>query len=787
MPRSDSPAVSTLSAATSRLASWPLLAALAVLFGLLCLRVWGLGVTHTDDAMWVLRSYTSFFSTIDDWAHWQGRLWAYVSGSLIMLALVNQGTLWGELLRLGSFALFFAAFHLVAAVYCGRRIALLCATLFLGFFALKWDGSILTTYPMITWPAGIACAGALLAGRAWTRDTGKRWQLAAAGLLLFCALFNNEGVTVTFIALALLSVAANAAQVGHAAGDRVAGLLPRRSARLLLVFLAAAAAYSVLYLGWRLKFPSIYAGNALGPFSARRILTTLYHYSTSGSALHEILTPLKLPYADTFGGGALVSYSLRQYWHGLASSPLALLAGTLTALLLWRQLGSPAPQAGARGRVSPQRCALVGGLVVAVLPIVPVALVGNYQVWAMEMGVRAYSHTIFAHFGWSLVLAALLLKLAGRLGRSRAGAALVLGLALAGGVLAALAYRANDAIALDMRPEAGRWEVVNRAVPANQALFQSDALWIPGLGQRSQYGQLYPHYWEEYAAARFGVKTEVAVRIPDINDQMHGVVMLDYGYDAAARGIVSVMMRYRKDVADGPYLGGRVAVDLGRAGAADAYVLEYRAGAALRRVNVAQLAALPGRPGLYLLDPPAPIDPASVRLLRADADPGSRALCAIRVPRGLRIDFKQPRMARPAFAVASFLDGGWYALEPTSIWSKGGEAHVRIPRRLLPAGPLHMVLDLASYTSMGFGPGLQQMAASINGVPIGKWDYRPGANPDISVDLPAAAQSAEVLDLRFDIGPTMNPKRLGLDPHDDRELGVQLRAVTFLPQGAAPR
>lgn len=769
----------------ARLAGRLPLAALAILFGLLCLRVWDLGVTHTDDAMWLLRSHTSFFSTIDDWARWQGRLWAYVSGSLIMLALVGQGTLWGELLRLGSFALFFGAFHLVAAVYCGRRIALLCATLFLGLFALKWDGSLLTTYPMITWPAGIACAGALLAGRAWTGPDGKRWQLAAAGLLLFCALFNNEGVTVTFIMLALLSVGANAAQVDRAAHGRLAGLLPRRSAQLLAVFLATAAGYAALYVGWRLLHPSGYAGNALAPFDAHRILVTLVHFSTSGSALHELFAPLSMAYADKFGSGAWVRYPLDGDWQGLAASPLALLAGALTALLLWRLLRSGAAPAAAAARATPLRCALAGGLALALLPILPVALVGNYQDWAMgAMRVRAYSHTIFAHFGWSLVLAALLAALAGRLGRGRTGAALLLLLALAGGLLAALAYRANDAIALDMRPEAGRWAVANRAVAANQALFQSAVLWVPGLAQRSQYGRLTPRYWEQYVAARFGVKTEVAERIPDLNDLMHGVVMLDYEYDAAARRMVALMMRYRADAPGGPFQGGRIVVDLGAGAPAD-YLLEYRAGAALRRVPVAQLAATPGRSGRYLLDPPGAIDPASVRLLRADAGADGRALAAIRVPRGVRIDFRQPRMARPAFDPAAFLDAGWYPLASASVWSRGGEVHVRIPRRLLPAGPLRLVLDAASYTSMGFGPGLQQMAASVNGVPIGKWDYRPGANPDIALDLPAALPDGPLLDLRFDIGPAMNPKRLGLDPHDTRELGLQLRSVRLLPQGAA--
>lgn len=765
----------------SRSRLWPAMASLAILFCLLVLRVWDLGVTHTDDAMWVLRSHTSFFATIHDWAQSQGRLWAYPSGSLIMSALVNQGSLFGEILRLGSFALFFVSFHVVAARYCGSRIALLCATLFLGFFAVKWDGSILTTYPMITWPAGIACAGALLAGRAWT-GSGKRWHLVAAILMFFCALFNNEGVTLTFIALAVMSVAANAVQVEGKATALRTSLLPPRSARLMLAFVAIAAVYAALYIGWRLKFPSTYAGNALAPFNARRILITLYHFSTSGSALHELFAPLKLYYSDTFGGGAQMRYSLGQYWAGMASAPLALLAGALTASLLWRQLaGGGAAAAG--GPAKGPRCAMAGGVAVALLPIIPVALVGNYQTWAMESGVRAYSHTVFAYFGWSLLLAALLVRWFDRLGKGRRAAAWAALLAVTAGILAALVFRANDAIVYDMRPEAGRWQVVSRAVPSNDALFQADVMWMPGLGQRSQYAHLYEHYWEDYATAHLGTKTEVAARIPDINDLMHGIVMLDYGYDAAGRRMVSLMMQYHKATPMGALLGGRIAVDLGADGVADAYVLEYRAGAQVRRVPVAALAKVAGRAGLYWLDPSPAADPVSVRLLRADA---GIALAAIRVPHGLRIDFKQPRRVKPAFDPAGFLDNGWFALEISSVWSRGGEAHVRIPRRLLPSGPLHMVLDAASYTSMGFGPGLQQMSMSVNGVPLGRWDYRPGATPEISIDLPEAAQAGDVLDLRFDIGPAMNPKRLGLDPHDERDLGFLLRAVTLLPKGAVP-
>lgn len=752
---SDSTLVPKAASLTGRWAGWFTLAAIAVLMGLLCLRVWQIGVTHTDDAMWVLRSYTSYFGTVDDWARWQGRIWAYASGSLIMAALALQGTVAGELLRLGSFVLFFLAFHLVAAVYAGRRAALLAASLFLALFALKWDGSLLTTYPMLTWPAATAMCGALLAGRAWCAPDGRRWQLWAAGVLLFAALFNNEGVTVTFIALALLAPLANPA--APAPGWRAP-----RVRTLLLLTVGVAALYAAIYIGWRLAHPTVYPGNTVAPFHLQRILVTWFHFSTSGSVLHELLHPLSLSIADAGGQGVRHDYSLWQYASRVGRAPLALLAGMLSGALVWRLLaGAKREQAGA-----PLRHGLRAGLVLALLPILPVALVGTYQMWAVDMQVRAYSHTIFAHFGWSLVLAVLLLRLAGRVRQ----AWLPLLLAAACAVLATLAYRANDDIAAGMRPEAGRWHVVDRAIAANRALLKAGTMWAPGLLQRTQYGTLYAGYWEDYVAARYHENTEMAVRIPDINELLHGLAMLDYAWDARARRMPMLMMAYRKQERDGAYLAGRIVVDLD--GAAPArYSLAYSEGTVARRISVAKLDAAAG---LAWFDPPAGIDPASVRLL----DRGGNTLCAIRVPQGLRIDFKRPRVATPAYDAASFLDGGWYRLEANAVWSRGGAAHIRIPRHLLPAGPLQVELDAASYTSLGYGPGLQTLRASIDGVAQGQWDYRPGATPAVRLAVPPGTAW---LDIGFDISPTMNPKRLGLDPKDDRELGLLLKAVTFLP------
>jgi hypothetical protein len=745
---------------------WLELALLALLLALLCMRVWALGVTHTDDGMWVLRAHTPEVETVAQWAHYQGRLWAYVSGSMILHALTWQGTLYGELLRIGGFVLFFCAFHLMAGVYCGKRVALLCASLFLGLFALKWDGSILTTYPLITWVAGCAFVGAALAGRRYVRAGGVS-TLAVAALVLLFSLFNNEGVTITFIALFALSVVANRVQLAHA---------PRqRSVRLALAAAASVLIYAVLYLGWRQLYPSGYPGHAPAPFNLVRIGTTLYHFSTSGSALHELFAPLHMVYGDAYlGTGRGIDYGLAQYADGLAGAPLALLAGASVASLLWRQLARGAGvAAAARGAVIERRCAVAGGLVIALLPILPVALMGMYQQWVMMQQVRAYSHTVFAYFGWSLALAGLLAGACARLERRRYYRAVVLLLAIAGAALAALVYRANDAIAADMRPESGRWHMVDRALAANAAAFHADTIWIPALASGSQYGVMYPQYWGEYVKARFRVDTSVSARIPDINDQVRGIVMHDFAYDRAARQLVSLWTGYRKTSVTGPYLADRIALEVGTP---RDYLLEYadHAGAA-RRVPVASMRQVGS---LRVLDG-LEVDPASVRLLRLDGS----AVCVNRLPRGLRIDFKQAGRPPHALDQASFLDAGWHGLEPGAVWSKGRLSHIRLPRAILPPGSLRLALDLTSYTGMGFRNGTQTLRASVDGVRVGEWKFVTFVNPpEVSFVLPAGAGAgAGTLDLMLEVDAPQNPRALGIDPNDERELGVLLRALTFYP------
>jgi hypothetical protein len=299
-------------------------------------------------------------------------------------------------------------------------------------------------------------------------------------------------------------------------------------------------------------------------------------------------------------------------------------------------------------------------------------------------------------------------------------------------------------------------------------------LWIPGLAQRTQYGQLYASYWQEYVKARFGAGTAIEVKIPDTNEQMNGIVMVDYAYDAAGRRMPALFTALHKETLAGPFLAGRTAVD---------YVLEFRsAGAGAQRIPVAALAAAPGLPGLFVLKLPPGTDPASVSLLRSDA-PAAAALCMNHLPQGLRIDFKQPRMAHPALDPAAYLDAGWYEPEAEAVWSRGLESHLRFPRALLPSGALRLDLNISSFSGLGFAAaGVQQVALRINDKPFGKWDFTPGASVPIELDLPAdLLAGAGVLDLHFSVSQAMVPKDHGLNPQDNRTLGLLLRSITFLP------
>jgi hypothetical protein len=497
---------------------------LAILVTGVSVRVWGLGLTHTDDAVWALRAHQSaggFFTRepIGAWALTPGRFWAHVSGAWMLHTLQWQGTAYGEVLRLGSFTAFFAVFHVTVRAFFGHRIALLASTFAAGLAMVRWDGSILTTYPLITWPAGAAFGLALLAGRRYVQSAGAGWSIAGA-LLLFFSLMNNEGVTVLFMLLSVL------------AAWQLRELDARRGARWLLTTLIACAAYAALYFGWRLMHPSSYQGHVIAPFELRSWWLTFGHFSTGGNVLHDVVTPYRVAYADAQEVIAVQAvYRIREVWPGLLRSPTAMAAGVVAGLLVHRAL-RPSEDAAAAGS---QRAVIVSGLLIATVTVLPVSLVAMYQGWVTKSGIRAYSHTALAHFGWSLVAAA---ACAGWVSRraNRDRAAMVV--SVAAGLLAAAASFTNDRIVDDMRTEAGRWRVLDHVLALNRHGPRAPAIVVPRLANGSWYTVVAPTYWSEWTKARYGDDTSV---LTSAKEAVPEAWLVDYAFDLRSRSFVGLV------------------------------------------------------------------------------------------------------------------------------------------------------------------------------------------------------------------------------------------------------
>jgi hypothetical protein len=508
-----------------------------ILLALFCARVWNLGITHTDDAVWALRAWDTpgnifFNEPVGDWARRQGRFWAFVSGALMLHTLEWQGTVYGELLRLGSYAGFFVAFRAAVRAYCGTRIAVLAAVLNIGLAMVRWDGSILTTYPLITWVAGIAFCLALIAGRAYVAG-GRRALVVVAGLLLYFSFMNNEGVTAAFMLLALLAARYARTQL---LAEGIEGAAAR-GVRFFAVAALACAAYAALYFGWRLAHPSQYVGNQVAWLGVRSFLTTWWHFSTGGSVLHDLAWPYHVTYMDKQD---LVPhervYVIGNHVREVLASPTAWVSGLLCGWVAFSALrsssASPQPVAARSG--------MIAGLVIATVIVAPVAITALYQVWVMEKGVRSYSHTPLAHFGWSLFLAALLSRVAAGPQRTHAVPRACIAVLL--GVLAALASRANDGIVNDMRPEAGRWRVLESVLAANHAGPHAQMLLIPRFDSASWYGWVPFGYWWQYGAARWDEgATRTYTERPLPPSPTWDATLVDYAWDGRRRGFVGLM------------------------------------------------------------------------------------------------------------------------------------------------------------------------------------------------------------------------------------------------------
>lgn len=756
---------------------------IATLLFLICLRVWDLGPMHTDDATWILFGQNHAKDVVGEWAKEQGRIWAYVSGGLMLYTLNAQGTLWGEVLRLGSFVIFFVSFFLYIARIAGKRFAVLSASIFTAFFALKWDGSILVTYPLLTWVAATVYIISLYLAHRYIQ-TGRRGCLIFSILFFLFSLFNHEGVTALFMLLFLL----HAFFLNHKIDSSRICLLRLqirdRSASILFGFFSASITYALLYTAWKYFHPSLYDGHIVTEFNLRRFVTTLLHFSMSGSALYEFFSPYVLTFNDPVSGSsATIKYYLSRNLQRALHQPLALAACCMTLFLFYIAISS---QFREKMKEKTPLLSFSGlvliGLSIAILPIIPVALTAKYQAWVMEGQARAYSHTIFSHFGWSCVYAAGLLSLFNALQNAlilrRFVMIVVLGFS---GLLAAQAFTANDDKAADMRLEGRRWKMVEEMVKINRDFFHASQILSARLNSGSRFTPLWPSYWSDYALAKWNEKISILSVGADLDEQLNNLALHDANYDKLARQFVALMTATPQSPGEATRI--LVYLENGNSNQTDTYVVHFKNyGGEAQQIRLNQQKFDVQHPNWIVIQS-NDVVPNSLRLTRLDEKNQVRELCAFNSKVGVKIRVLD-RLAKASETKELYFHNsqnrhrGWHSAELNGMWTSQPVAHLSIPHSLLTDGDKTLRFEMATLVSMGARGETQTVSVQVQNHTLGEWTFSSTEIPkEMRIHVPEYLRNqAKDLELNFVISKVLNPAKLKLN-QDSRDLGIYLHTI----------
>jgi hypothetical protein len=257
----------------------------------------------------------------------------------------------------------------------------------------------------------------------------------------------------------------------------------------------------------------------------------------SGSVLYDLITSYKVVYVDALTStGSAIVYDIFSYVDQLVTHPGALLVGIITAYAAFVTLRRPQEHDATAWRFMPL---ILVGCIVAFLPIVPVAMTDKYQTWCLQYDINSYTMTILSHFGVSMMIAGVLMPFA--TGRGL-GFVVALALAILLGAFSAVGTRMNDAIAADMRPEAGRWRVLALTLRTIDATRQtSPIIFAPRFKSGSWFTVLPADYWTKYLNSKYKRTIQIYTKPSEIINTTEDIAALDYNLlDDEKRFILSV-------------------------------------------------------------------------------------------------------------------------------------------------------------------------------------------------------------------------------------------------------
>lgn len=762
---------------------------IAVLLLFFCNRIWDMGTVHHDDAEWRLSAYEGQWERAFGWAKSQGRIYAYVTGALLFIGVMFQDTLLGSLLHVGAFVVFFAAFHAIAGVYTSVRVALLAATLNLALFGLRWEGSIVTAYPLFSWTLASIFLLAVYLGWRYSRER-QGYQLWLSLGLLFISLNTHEGASVLFGLLAVMAVIGNYYLVaqGHPVSSQP--WQDRAFLRQLITTSAVVGFYFATYVGWRLMYPSQYPGNQLGSFNPTVVAPVLMSLSGTGSVFADLISPYSVAYSDVIAG-EIYTVVYRPLHYLAVMNPTALVTAGIVALLCFRLVAWEATSRDSTATVSSAphltRCRLIAcimaALAIAIVPVLPVALVGKYQDHFFNLRIRSHCYTPFCHFGWMLLLAVSICYLH----RNHHLTARKISLAVVVLALAVLTYCStlkNDAIASDMRRESARWRVVDQVADITATLERPVTIvHAPRLQNGSWFTVMSPEYWSNYVKVVHDrtLAFENADMTTDSVDR--GVVYVDYLTDVSTSRPIVFAASLTNDPQSTGVIADQITVSaqIPEPSANAQYVLSYQdldQGFVTRR-----LAAIP-----------LSKDSASIRSLQhVRAVPGSiqiglhNDIRSLRLASGSRFTLGAPIIFGTATTDSTsggfggkWLSEGWHPAEARGVWSSGRSATVSIPLAAVPRETLAVTLYISSYTGLGYSDIPQTLEIKIGERTVASHKFVRGDRcQPLRFEINPSNLGSESLPLVMFIDPPLAPSL----PGDTRTLGVHLQKLIVETKG----
>lgn len=759
---------------------------ITLLLIIFCQRIWGLGLTTTDDAFWALWAHQPAEHPVSDFARGQGRFWVFGAGTWLLYALRHAATLYGDVLVVGSFVLFFILFVRVVAVYWSAPMAFTTAGIFLACSVIRADRSILNAYPLFFWVPAAAALGAALAARRYQHRGGWIW-LAVCGLLFLLALFNNEGALVLTLVAAPLALTANYWQCP--AHEKIECKSRTRTAFSAIIL--TASAFIAASFAWRLSHPSLYPGNTLAPFDLHRISETLFNFVTSGTIIYDFLHPYTQLYTDVLAQrNDRITYTPERFLHGAGTDTLAVIAAGLVFFLIIRQLLPSATPTQPTWRAAAS-AAGVGGLI-AVLPLVPVAMTTQYQNWFYQHDAHAYSHTVFATFGLALLASIFIHYLSHIKTTAISQRCFALLIATFLSFSALVSHRMNDAIARDMRPEAGRWRVMRAAAELLQSMGSgADVVFMPRLRSGSWFAAVPPHYWSEYMRDVLRRPIRITDRGITRSDIAAGAAYADFRLAQDGRHFIVTAAQLAPLAAAQP-ASGAPAVVAARIGVileapeellSTGLILSYRdVNQNQHSVPIRTLQRISSRirvlSGIHAI-------PESITIQQQSSLPPLFFSCDSVSTETVLTFSDAPTSDTSACYAGSYLRTGWWPAEPGGTWSIQSPSAIRIPAGGLPPGNIRMFIDASTSAAQLGLSEIQTVRVLVNGHIVAVRTSARTLSADPPIIIPQEVWHGRPdLSITLEVSPLISPAARGLGS-DTRSLGLYLRSI-YLRPGDSP-